>query len=162
MNNFKNYQLIFGFFLMYLLHTTFSVHSQEIPQIQNTLSQNNIENIIEDEEKISKILDNSQYLSIEDIKYLLVKLQFKVSQEQKHNLAYYLQILKHTYKKKLESYRLKKKIAIIYGREVNLLDGEWKVLPDGKRYWISNEYPEIVLSSAEYSRYWANAITVDE
>lgn len=42
----------------------------------------------------------------------------------------------------------------IYGCEVNLLDGEWRNAPDGRRFWISNEFPEIILSPAEYQRYF--------
>ncbi len=58
--------------------------------------------------------------------------------------------------------RGKKKIAMIYGRPVDMRDGEWHETPDGKRYWTSNESPDIVLSPAKYRRYLATASEVEE
>jgi len=58
--------------------------------------------------------------------------------------------------------RSKKKVAFIYGCEVNLYDGEWRTAPDGRRFWVSNEYPDIILSPAEYQKYLKTAATVED
>ncbi|MDD3146513.1 MAG: hypothetical protein PHD82_04360 [Candidatus Riflebacteria bacterium] len=58
--------------------------------------------------------------------------------------------------------RSKKKVAFIYGSEVNLLDGEWREASDGRRFWVSNEYPDIVLSAAEYKKYAKTATVVED
>lgn len=55
-----------------------------------------------------------------------------------------------------------KKVAMIYGCEVNLLDGEWRKASDGRRFWVSNEYPDIVLSAAEYKKYLNSATPVED
>jgi hypothetical protein len=42
------------------------------------------------------------------------------------------------------------KIGRVYGVDLNLRDGKWNFTPDGKRFWVSNEYPDIILTPTEY------------
>ncbi|MBI3038387.1 hypothetical protein HYY75_04935 [bacterium] len=93
---------------------------------------------------------------------LINRIQFKVVQESRNDLNGTLDSLRKAFSSRSEGIKGKKKIANIGGREVDLLDGEWNTAPDGKRFWVSNEYPEIVLTPAEYRRYLATAVVVDE
>jgi len=93
---------------------------------------------------------------------LIGRVQFEVSQEGHTNLTGVLQALQAAQKNDPNNERSKKKVAMIYGRPVDMRDGEWHETPDGKRYWTSNEYPDIVLSPAEYRRYLATASEVEE
>ncbi len=89
------------------------------------------------------------------------RLRFEVGQEHRKDL----QILLDKWQGMNEgssAYVRGKKIAYIYGCEVNLRDGQWHTAPDGRRFWVSNEYPDIVLSPAEYKRYLASAVDVDD
>lgn len=94
-------------------------------------------------------------------KRFVSRLKFAVNQEDRLELKAYLDDWTNTWGDSA-SVRGKKKIAYIYGNEVNLLDGEWRQSPDGKRFWVSNEYPDVILSPAEYRRYAQTAVVVEE
>lgn len=87
---------------------------------------------------------------------LIGRLQFEISQEGRAGLNGVLQMFLAANGDD-SSISRGRKIAIIYGREVDMRDGEWHETPEGKRYWTSNEYPDIVLSPAEYRRYLSTA-----
>ncbi len=89
------------------------------------------------------------------------RVSFEVVHERRSDLAYLLDEW-HGEGDQPESARGKKKVAMIYGSEVNLYDGEWRQAPDGRRFWVSNEYPEIVLSAAEYKKYLNNAVVIED
>ncbi|HOY69099.1 MAG TPA: hypothetical protein PLP29_19660 [Candidatus Ozemobacteraceae bacterium] len=93
---------------------------------------------------------------------LIDRVRFELAQEGRTSLSGVLEALVTAQKADPNDERGKKKIAMIYGRPVDMRDGEWHETPDGKRYWTSNEYPEIVLSPAEYRRYLATASEVEE
>lgn len=93
---------------------------------------------------------------------LIGRIQFEISQEGHADLSGALEALQIAQDDGPGIERGKKKIATIYGRRVDMRDGEWHLTPDGKRYWTSNEYPDIVLSPAEYRRYLSNASEVEE
>jgi hypothetical protein len=88
-------------------------------------------------------------------------LQFEINQEKRNDLKHFLDEYQKTWEDESSWVKGKKKIAYIYGYEVNLRDGEWRHTPDGKRFWVSNEYPEIILSPAEYRRYSQSATVVE-
>lgn len=90
------------------------------------------------------------------------RLKFEVNQENRIDLKAYLDDWTNTWGDDGATVRGKKKIAYIYGNEVNLMDGEWHNTPDGKRFWVSNEYPDVVLTPAEYRRYAQSATTVED
>lgn len=92
---------------------------------------------------------------------LIGRLQFEISQEGRASLNGVLQLFLAAHGDDASVAR-GKKIAIIYGREVDMRDGEWHETPEGKRYWTSNEYPDIVLSPAEYRRYLSTAHNVPD
>ncbi|PKL48104.1 MAG: hypothetical protein CVV42_10605 [Candidatus Riflebacteria bacterium HGW-Riflebacteria-2] len=88
------------------------------------------------------------------------RLRFEIGQEHRKDLQILLDKIQGMEEGPSASVR-GKKIAYIYGCEVNLRDGQWHTAPDGRRFWVSNEYPDIVLSPAEYKRYLASATDVD-
>lgn len=94
---------------------------------------------------------------------LIERLKFEITQENRTALQSSCQALQSALQSGFGvDDRGKKKIANIYGREVDLLDGEWNTAPDGRRFWTSNEYPDIVLTPAEYRRYMATAVVVED
>jgi hypothetical protein len=92
---------------------------------------------------------------------LLHRLQFEVSLNQQTRYASAVSAFRQAWLGGRDD-RLKKKIAYIHGCEVNMLDGEWHTTPDGRRFWVSNEYPDIVLSAAEYRKYLSTAVVVND
>lgn len=89
------------------------------------------------------------------------RVRFEIAHENRSDLNYLLEAW-HGEDNLPMPDRSKKKIAMIYGSEVNLLDGEWRKASDGRRFWVSNEYPDIVLSAAEYKKYLNSATTVED
>jgi len=83
----------------------------------------------------------------------LAHIRFEVSHEGRDDLKPLLQKWEKVSDAPAEGQSREKTVSI-YGCEVNLLDGEWRNAPDGRRFWISNEFPEIILSPAEYQRYF--------
>jgi|GEM_PF-1292712 len=118
--------------------------------------------ILASEKDLLKLCERASQIEVGLLERLIKRIQFQVTQENKEALTPTLRILKTTYNNGIKVVRGKKKIAQIGGQEVNLLDGEWNETPDGKRYWVSNEYPDIILTPAEYRRYMATAVTVEE
>jgi hypothetical protein len=90
------------------------------------------------------------------------RVQFKIAYEGRDDLKPVLEMLKRTIQERPAVERGKKKIANIGGREVDLYDGEWRTAPDGRQFWVSNEYGDIVLSPAEFRRYSATAVIVND
>lgn len=90
------------------------------------------------------------------------RVQFKIALEGREDLKPVLGMLQRTLQGSSMAERGKKKIANIGGREVDLYDGEWRTAPDGRQFWVSNEYGDIVLSPAEFHRYSASAVVVND
>ncbi|MBU1109613.1 MAG: hypothetical protein KKB51_23225 [Candidatus Riflebacteria bacterium] len=88
------------------------------------------------------------------------RLRFEIGQESRKDLQFLLE--KWESGEGSSATVRGKKVAYIYGCEVNLYDGQWHNAPDGRRFWVSNEYPDIVLSPAEYKRYKQSAQTVPD
>ncbi len=114
------------------------------------------------EEELGKVAAQAVKLELGLLTRLIARVQFEILQEGRTTLQSALTALRAAFQAQTIDDRGKKKIAYIYGREVDLLDGEWKTAPDGRRYWVSNEYPDIILSSADYRRYLATAVTVED
>ncbi len=88
------------------------------------------------------------------------RLRFEIGQEHRKDLQILLEKIEGLEEGSSASVR-GKKIAYIYGCEVDLRDGQWHTASDGRRFWVSNAYPDIVLSPAEYKRYMASAVDMD-
>lgn len=117
--------------------------------------------IIESKEAIKKFIKLGNRFESGSAFRFVTKLKFEVNQENRTDLKAYLDDWKDTWGDDFgATIKGKKKIAYIYGNEVNLMDGEWRYAPDGKRFWVSNEYPDIILSPAEYRRYAQSASVV--
>ncbi|HNV69948.1 MAG TPA: hypothetical protein PKO06_09635 [Candidatus Ozemobacteraceae bacterium] len=117
------------------------------------------EQILADQQETEKLTKKANLLSQGMIRRLLNRVQFKINHENRVELKGVMTALSGMSEQMM---RGKKKIAYIAGREVNLLDGEWREAPDGRQYWVSNEYPEIILSPAEYRKYAATAVIVTD
>lgn len=91
----------------------------------------------------------------------MTRLRFEVSHEDRGNLKFLAESLVDAKEDGMAPSRTDKKIVFIYGSEVNLSDGLWRNAPDGRRFWVSNEFPDIILSPAEYHRYLKSAATID-
>lgn len=128
----------------------------------NTRETELTDRLLASEDELSKVVAQADRLELGLLTRLISRIQFEVIQEGRTSLQSSLSRLRSTLQTQTIDDRGKKKIANIYGREVDLLDGEWKTAPDGRRYWVSNEYPDIILSSADYRRYLATAVTVED
>lgn len=117
------------------------------------------EQILASEQETSKLAEKAGLLNQGMVRRLVTKVQFKINHENRTDLQGVLKTLSGMSEQMM---RGKKKIAYIAGREVNLMDGEWRESPDGRQYWVSNEYPEIILSPAAYRKYAATAVTVED
>ncbi|HNW33666.1 MAG TPA: hypothetical protein PKM25_01950 [Candidatus Ozemobacteraceae bacterium] len=118
--------------------------------------------LLANEEELNRVAARAAEIETGMRDRLIGRIQFEVSQEGRASLAGALQALQLAQSNDPNSERSKKKVAMIYGRPVDMRDGEWHETPDGKRYWTSNEYPDIVLSPAEYRRYLSTASEVEE
>lgn len=118
-----------------------------------------MEQILASPAETQKLAEKANLLNGGVFRRLLSRVQFKINHESRTELQSMLTKLNGLSEHML---RGKKKIAYIAGREVNLLDGEWRETPDGRQYWVSNEYPEIILSPAEYRKYSATAVVVQD
>ena len=89
---------------------------------------------------------------------LITKIKFEVNHEKRIELKPILESWVK-FNKNPSNVGPEKKTVIIYGNIVNLKDGQWQRNPDGRRFWISNEYSDIILSPAEYRRYMKQLAT---
>lgn len=139
----------------------------ELDQVAETESQLKNEEsrlfdrMLNSEEAIEKFVKLGDKFESGLEKRFVSRLKFAINQEDRIELKAYLNDWTNTWGDSA-SVRGKKKIAYIYGREVDLRDGEWRHTPDGKRFWVSNEYPDIILTPAEYRRYAQTAVVVEE
>jgi anaerobic selenocysteine-containing dehydrogenase len=118
--------------------------------------------ILQAKDALESFINNAEQFE-PGLKFRFVsRLKFEITQEGRTDLKKYLDDYTETWGDEGTWTRNKKKVAYIYGHEVNLRDGEWRHSVDGKRFWVSNEYPEIVLSPAEYRRYAQSAAVVYE
>lgn len=108
------------------------------------------------------IIRNSNSIEVSLLKRFRDRLQFEVSYENRKDLKPVLDQLSIKLQNDLIEEISKKKIAYIYGNEINLLNGEWQNTPDGHRFWISSEFSDIVLSPAEFRKYIESSTTVFE
>ena len=118
-----------------------------------------VDQILAQPADLSKLVSCSSQLYASVLQRLIQRLQFRIAQEDRKEYRDSLQALQ---KSAETTVRGKKKVASIGGCEVNLRDGEWRESPDGRQYWVSNEYPDIVLTPAEYRKYAASAVIVEE
>lgn len=119
------------------------------------------DNLLSSKEAVEKFVKLGDKFESGLEKRFVSRLKFAINQEDRIELKAYLDDWTSTWGDGA-TVRGKKKIAYIYGNEVNLLDGEWRQTPDGKRFWVSNEYPGVVLTPAEYRRYAQTAVVVEE
>lgn len=108
------------------------------------------------------IIRESNSIEVSLLKRFRDRLQFEVSYEKRLDLKPVLEQLSMKLQSDIIEEVSKKKIAYIYGNEVNLLNGDWQNTTDGHRFWISTEYPDIVLSPAEFRKYVEASTTVFE
>lgn len=113
----------------------------------------------EDSQRFIEVAGDSQP---ELLNRFIDRVRFEVSQEKRSDLNFLLEGWNDFSEGESATVRGHKKVVFIYGFEVNLLDGEWHNAPDGRRFWVSNEYPDVVLSPAEYRRHFKNAATVED
>ncbi|GAB4271669.1 MAG: hypothetical protein Kow0029_09620 [Candidatus Rifleibacteriota bacterium] len=118
--------------------------------------------LIESKDQIKSFIEHGDRFESGMSERFINRLKFEVNQENRTDLKAYLDDWHNTWGGDGATVRGKKKIAYIYGNEVNLYDGEWHNTADGKRFWVSNEYPDIILTPAEYRRYAQNAVIVED
>ncbi len=128
----------------------------------NSREQELTNRLLASEEELAKVAARAGELELGLLARLIARVQFEITQEGRTSLQPSLKALMASFQSLGGDLRGKKKIANIYGNEVNLLDGEWNTTPDGRRYWTSNEYPDIILTPADYRRYMATAVTVED
>ncbi|MBF0546895.1 MAG: hypothetical protein HQM08_20815 [Candidatus Riflebacteria bacterium] len=138
--------------------------SESVRQEKILLEKENFlsEKLLSSSEEIELLTKNSKAIEKGMLQRLIQRVAFKVNLEKRSDLAGCLSSLQIASKINKNDLRDRKKIANIGGRQVDLLDGEWNTTPDGKQYWVSNEYSDIILSAAEYRRYAATAVNEDD
>lgn len=117
--------------------------------------------IISSNEEVKKLISALAFSGSGLDKRFKSRLLFEINQENRNDLQILLDKWQGTGEGPSATVR-GKKVAYIYGCEVNLRDGQWRNAPDGRRFWVSNEYPDIVLSPAEYKRYMASATEIED
>lgn len=116
--------------------------------------------LLQSKENVLRFVKVAETTESDVLKRFYDRVRFEVSHEKRSDLSFLIENpLSVTVPKSSRSH---KKIVFIYGSEVNMLDGEWHNAPDGRRFWVSNESPDIVLSPAEYRRHFKNATTVED
>lgn len=123
------------------------------------------EQLLASPEELTRVVNQVSKIETDLLGRLTSRIQFKVTQENQSNLEGALKALRSALddrKSPSSIVRTKKRIANIGGRQVDLLDGEWRSTADGRQFWVSNEYSDIVLTAADYRRYWATSSSVDE
>lgn len=123
------------------------------------------EQLIAAPEELGKVVAQASKLETGLLNRLTSRVQFKVTQEHLTSLEGSLSALRVALDDRnspSSSLRGKKRIASIGGREVDLLDGEWRSTADGRQFWVSNEYSDIILTAADYRRYWAHSSSVED
>ena len=118
--------------------------------------------LLASEDELGKVAGRAASLEPGLLSRLISRVKFEITQENRFGLQPSCQALQAAFQPTGHEEKGKKKIANIYGREVALMDGDWNTAPDGRRFWTSNEYPDIVLTPAEYRRYMATAVTVED
>lgn len=153
--------------LMSLGHELEKLHSLEPSKAASkekalyALERKLTDKLISDKSELAEFLAGASDIPVSIMNRLVARISFEIIHENRSELLPELNTIIKKRAAGSENLR-KKKIAYIYGREVNLLDGEWRLTPEGKRFWVSNEYPDLFLSAAEYRRYLATAIVVDD
>ncbi|MGM0601605.1 MAG: hypothetical protein ACQETH_17465 [Candidatus Rifleibacteriota bacterium] len=117
--------------------------------------------LLKSTEKIDKFIEVADDFDSGMQNRFFDRLSFEVNQENRSDLKAYIDSWDFNSPSSGANFRSKQVIAHIYGHEVNLRDGEWRHTPDGRRFWVSNQYPDIVLSPAEYRHYSKNATVID-
>ncbi|MBF0409738.1 MAG: hypothetical protein HQM10_20525 [Candidatus Riflebacteria bacterium] len=113
-------------------------------------------------DNIALLFQKTAYIEKSLLNRLAQRITFKITLEGRSDLMASLTLTRERLSNYRPDVRTKKKIANIGGRQVDLYDGEWNTAPDGRQYWVSNEYSDIILSAAEYRRYAATAVVVDD
>ncbi len=117
--------------------------------------------LLNSKEDILRFIEAAEASDTEMLQRFYDRVRFEVAHEKRSELSFLVEGW-HGEDDSDRTSRSKKKIAYIYGSEVNLLDGEWRNASDGRRFWVSGEYPDIVLSAAEYKKYLKTATTVED
>jgi hypothetical protein len=117
--------------------------------------------LLNDKESIDRFIEEAEVAESDIIERFYNRVRFEVAHERRSDLSFLVDSW-HGEERGRRPTRSHKKIAMIYGCEVNLLDGQWRNSSDGRRFWVSNEYPDIVLSAAEYKKYFNSAATVPD
>lgn len=112
--------------------------------------------------ELDKLVAKADKLETGLLKRLRDRLQFEVTYENRIDLNPYLEKINEVWNSNKPVVKSKRKISYIYGNEVDLLNGSWQGTKDGHKFWVSNEYNDIVLSPAEYRKYSREATIVDE
>ncbi len=116
--------------------------------------------LMNSKEEIQRFIETAEVSGPAVLARFYDRLKFEIAQERRSDLSFLVDEW-HGEGNSGQPSR-NKKIAMIYGSEVNLLDGQWHNASDGRRFWVSNEYPDIVLSAAEYKKYLNSATTVED
>ncbi len=119
------------------------------------------EQILVSEKSVKQFFAGASELQPGLVKGFVDRLRFAVIQESRHDLKPFLDNWTGAQRDGSQSVR-GRKIAIIYGNEVNLLGGTWNNAPDGRRFWVSSEQADLVLSPAEYQKYFKTAVLADD
>ncbi len=117
--------------------------------------------LLSDKEDIERFVEKAETAESDIIERFYDRVRFEITHERRSDLTFLIEGW-HGEGRGSRLSRNHKKIAMIYGCEVNLLDGQWRNSSDGRRFWVSNEYPDVVLSAAEYKKYLNSATTVPD
>ncbi len=107
--------------------------------------------IFESPEALKKLVGQSDKLEKELLTRIVERLSFKVNHEYREDLREALDgFLQASIR--LTNIRKNKVINSESERKIDLSNGTWNTTPDGKKFWISNLNPEVILTPAEFQR----------
>ncbi len=108
-----------------------------------------ISKLFDSNKELEKVESKVEKLGSAVFERLINRARFEANHGKKE-LAGYVELWEKARDKVSQNSVKPEKIGRVYGVELNLSDGEWNFTADGKRFWASNQFPDIILTPTEY------------
>jgi len=108
--------------------------------------------LLDSKDALISIAKNSSRIESGLLSRLIERIRFKINHENRNDLKDVLEMFPfHQQLPDIIETQLQK-LGSENSRHLDLQHGEWKTSPDGKKFWVSSEDPEVILTPAEFQR----------